>query len=73
MIPQCQIKHDSIVEIMADEHISQSFKINAIIWNTFHDNVQLDEVEDFLKNYTSKTSTDYRRLLSVYDLKKYEK
>jgi hypothetical protein len=71
MVPQCQIKHDSIDNVMKDEHISQSFKLNSIMWNTFHENIPLDEIEIYLRQNTSTTSTDYRKLLSVYDLKRY--
>jgi hypothetical protein len=45
--------------------------MNAIIFNAYHENIDLDEVEQFLRENTSSTDTSYRKLLSVYDLKKY--
>lgn len=69
---QCQIKHDSIAKVIEDDRISQSSKMNAIMWNTFHENIELDELELYLRGNTSTTSTEYRKLLSVYDLKRYK-
>lgn len=69
---QCQVKHTSIQEILDNEHISASNKMNCIMWNTFEDNINLDEIESYLREHTSTTSTDYRKLLSVYDLKRYK-
>ena len=68
----CKTKHVTIDEIINDEHISASSKMNCILWNTFHDNIELDEVESYLRENTSTTSTEYRKLLSVYDLKKFK-
>ncbi|QDW20478.1 SIR2 family protein [Flavobacterium sp. KBS0721] len=67
----CKVKHGSIDGIMEDEHIPPSSKMNALMWSTFQDNINLDEIEQFLREKMSTTSTDYRKLLSVYDLKKY--
>lgn len=67
----CKIKHTSIDGVMEDEHIPSSSKWNALMWNTFENNINLDEIEEFLRLNTSTTSTEYRKLLSVYDLKKY--
>jgi len=72
-MPQtCLVKHSSIKEILDDEHISASNKMNSIMWNTFEGNISLDEIESYLRENTSTTSTDYRKLLSVYDLKRYQ-
>lgn len=69
---QCQTKHNKIEDIINDEHISASSNMNSIMWNTFQGNIELDEIEAFLRENTSTTSTEYRKLLSVYDLKKYK-
>lgn len=67
----CQVSHNSIDEIMDDESVTSSNKLNCIVWNTFYGNLHLDEVEKYLRLNTSTTSTDYKKLLCVYDLKKY--
>lgn len=69
---QCQTKHTTIDDIINNEHIPASSKMNCIMWNTFQGNINLDEIEAFLRENTSTTSTEYRKLLSVYDLKKYK-
>jgi len=69
---QCQTKHVAIDDIIKDEHISPSSKMNCVLWNTFYGNIPLDEVEAYLRENPSTTSTEYRKLLSVYDLKKYK-
>jgi hypothetical protein len=69
---QCQTEHTTIDAITNNEHIPASSKMNSVIWNTFQGNISLDEIEIFLRSNTSKTSTESRKLLSVYDLKKYK-
>jgi hypothetical protein len=69
---QCQSEHTKIEDVINDEHISTSSKMNSIMWNTFHGNINLDEIESFLREYSAPTSTEYRKLLSVYDFKKYK-
>lgn len=63
--------HTTIQEIIADESIPQTSKNNSIISAIFDGNLCLIEVEDFLRNYSKKKATDYRRLLCVYDFVKY--
>lgn len=68
---QCKNTHKSIGDIEACDKISASYKINAILWSTLEDNLSLELVEDYLRNFTDKNSTDYRKLLCAYDYKKY--
>jgi hypothetical protein len=69
---QCKIKHTSIENVISDEHIPASSKMNSIMWNTYEGNIDLEDIETFLRDNTSTTSTEYRKLLSVYDLKKFK-
>lgn len=66
------IPHNCIQDILNDELISTSYKTNSIIWNIFNDNIPLDDTEIYLRNITLTNNTDYRKLLSIYDLKKYK-
>ncbi len=68
----CKVKHQSVEEILNDDLITASSKFNSLMWNTYHGNIELDEIESYLRENTSTTSTDYRKLLSVYDLKRYQ-
>ena len=63
--------HDSIVEIIIDDSISQSNKNLAIIFGIMNDHINLDSIEEYLRNYPDKKTTDYRKILCVYDYKKY--
>ena len=62
--------HSTVKSILNDNDIPTSYKMNCIIWNTFKGNISLDEVESFLKTDHSN-ETAYRKLLTLYDLKKY--
>lgn len=67
----CKKVHNSTEEILNDSSIPVSYKINSIIWNISEDNISLENIEVFLKVYEKKDSSEYRKLLSIYDLKKY--
>lgn len=66
-----QNTHDNWGDIYADESITRTNKINSIIWSTWHDIIVPDDVEVLLRSMPDKKGTDYRRLLCVYDYKKY--
>ncbi|GIM53004.1 hypothetical protein CAPN004_20340 [Capnocytophaga cynodegmi] len=68
----CKTIHSSIDDIMNDSEISTSYKINCIIWNTYNGNMNIDEIEKYLREDMLKTDTNYRKVLSVYDLIKYK-
>jgi hypothetical protein len=55
-----------------DESIPPTYKNGSIIWNIFENEVELDDVEKYLKGIKDKNNTNYRKLLCAYDLKKYE-
>jgi len=63
--------HKTVKAIIDDETISKTYKFGSIIWNIFEDNLELSDVESFLKEFKQKNDTNYRKLLCAYDLKKY--
>lgn len=67
----CKLKHSSIDEILGDTSITESNKINSIFWLSYSEAIKLNELESFLRNFENKSDTPYRKLLCVYDLKKY--
>jgi hypothetical protein len=67
----CQTEHGTIDEIMRDDLITTSSKDSAIFWSTYNDKLVLEDVEQYLLNYADKKSTSYRKILCVYDFKKY--
>lgn len=67
----CKSTHKDISSILQDENISQSNKTNAIFWSLMSKNLNLTEIEVFLRSYTNKTTTEYKKLLCAYDFMKY--
>lgn len=68
-----KIKFNTIDDILTDESISASRQIDTIIWNFIYNNLNVDDVELYLRNYPEKNTTEYRKLLCVYDMYKYGK
>lgn len=62
----------SIQDIENDENIRKSYKNEAIAWGIWHDHFQEDEVVQYLKNFEDKKNTEYKRLLCMFDYKKYK-
>lgn len=69
----CERKFNSIEEIVISDSISRSNKINSIIWNLLYNNLDIEEIAEYLKNFKNKNTTEYRKLLCIYDIYKYEK
>lgn len=63
--------HNNIQNIFDDETIINSNKIKAIAWNVFERNITLEELKNFLLNFSEKSQTDYRKLLCLYDYLKF--
>ncbi len=65
--------HRTIEEINNDIDIPKSKKIDAIINSVWCGNIGLDSLKIYLISCSDKKSTDYRKLLCLFDFKKYEK
>jgi hypothetical protein len=66
-------EHNTVDLIITDEQISEANKVNAVIWSTWHDRLDYEDVEKFLKSMGDKKDTHYKRLLCTYDYKKYSR
>lgn len=64
-------EHTTISGILEDDSIPQTRKDIAIILGIVNRRIELDLIENYLREYPDKKSTDYRKLLCVYDYKKY--
>lgn len=64
-------EHNSINAILQDGNITQSKKNKAIALGIINNRIELDSLQEYLRGYSDKKTTDYRRLLCVYDYKKY--
>jgi hypothetical protein len=67
----CHTKHNSIEQILADDIISRSNKVNAIFWSVYHNKIGNEDVGNYLRNVSDRSHTNYRKLLCVYDYKVY--
>lgn len=59
--------HKSIQSIIDDENIVSSSKEDAIFYEVYKKNISLPDCKNYLINYNDKNSTNYRRLLCLYD------
>lgn len=59
------------VSISNDTLISKTKKQSVLYYNFYEENISLKEMEKYLKEYESKNETFYRRLLCLYDYKKF--
>jgi len=67
----CCGTHITPQEVIEDKAISQTYKIIEIICSIVNGNMEMASVEDFLRAFPNKRSTDYRKVLCAYDMKKY--
>lgn len=66
-----KIHHHSIFDILSDEKIPTSYKLINIYFNVYSNNISTDHVADFLKDYSDPKDSNYKKLLCLYDYKKY--
>lgn len=66
--------HTSIESIFKDSNIAETYKYQAIMYALYNDQLNLQDVENFLRSLSleDKQNSNYRRLLCLYDIKKYK-
>lgn len=65
-------EHHTVSGILEDENIKSSYKTDAIVYSVLiQKNIDLDELEEYLRNYQDPKDTEYNKLLVVYDYLKY--
>lgn len=69
--PDTVTNYSTIDGIKADEQIAISNKVKAIVMGVLRDRISLEDLEIYLKLFPDKRHTDYKKLLCVYDYKKY--
>lgn len=67
----CQTANTTIADILNDNNVPRSSKSNAIFWSIMNDRLDLNDAETFLRDYPTKKTTEFKRMLSAYDFKKY--
>lgn len=67
----CKGTHRTPQSVIEDLTISQTYKTLEIIYAIMEGNMDLVSVEEYLRNFEDKRTTEYRRILCAYDYKKY--
>jgi hypothetical protein len=65
------INNNSIESILNDVAIANSNKVLAIIKGTLANRIELQDLEEYLRKLPNKRNTDYKKMLCIYDYKKY--
>lgn len=64
--------HKTIFGILKDENIRPSYKTSAIIYSVLIKKcIDIDDLEVYLREYEGEKSTEYNKLLVIYDYLKY--
>lgn len=64
----CKGTHTTPQEVLDDQKIKSTYKTQEMICSIMSGTMDLNQVENFLKDFEDKRSTDYRKLLCAYDL-----
>lgn len=66
--------HSKVIDILEDGFIAESYKYPAIMYALDKNQIDLSDVESYLRKQSSteKQSSNYRRLLCLYDIKRYK-
>ena len=70
--PTQKKKRLSISEVNDDSDIAHTYKTDCILWNVWKNNIKIDDLESYLRDCTDKTTTNYRKLICLYDQKRYK-
>lgn len=70
-LPDTATQHTTIDGILTDEQIAESNKVTAIVKGVLKDRINLEDLEKYLKGFSDKRKTNYKKLLCIYDYKKY--
>lgn len=71
--PCCAGNHDTPDSVFEDDKIPNTYKVAEIVCSIMNGNMTLDSAETYLRDFGDKKTTNYRKILCAYDLKKYDK
>lgn len=67
----CEREYTIIQEILDCSELALTNKSRVIFWSVYNDKIQLNDLEEYLKTYNNTDETNYKKLLCLYDWKKY--
>ena len=62
----------SINDIFLSGNVVKSNQTNSLVYSILCGNIDLKEVEEYLKEQKDRKITDYRKILCAYDYMKYK-
>ena len=71
--PCCKGIHDTPTSLLNDDKIPNTYKVTEMVCSIMNGTMDLNSVETYLRHSTNdyKGTTNYRKILCAYDLKKY--
>lgn len=67
----CMKNYRTPKEVLDDNDISQTNKVNVIVCNIMNGSMDLESVKNYLQSFSDKRTTNYRKILCAYDMKCY--
>lgn len=67
-----KVVFSDINSIISDSRIAITYKDECVLWNVWENHIGVELLRDYLVAYSQKETTNYRKLLCVYDKKKYD-
>ncbi len=64
-------KATTIDSILQTDEIRKTYKLEAIFYFVLNDIISLDDLKKYIDSFPDDRSSEYRKLLCLYDLKKY--
>lgn len=62
---------NNIHEVITTADIADSYKLDCIFWLIYHNKIDLMELEIYLHSFKSKRELNFKKLLCLYDQKKF--
>ncbi|MGV0887074.1 hypothetical protein V6760_09385 [Acinetobacter venetianus] len=61
-----------IDDVLNTDTVAESYKIECIFCLIYHDRITLDDLEEYLQSFNSNRELNFKKLLCLYDQKKYK-
>jgi len=72
LVEKNEKSYNTIASIENDNNICKTNKYKLIFVNVYNDIIKLDDLKNYLIEYSEKNKSYYKELLSLYDFKKYK-
>ncbi|WP_212139097.1 hypothetical protein, partial [Burkholderia stagnalis] len=66
------LKLNTIKDVLHTTKIAESYKIDCMFCLIYHNQITIDDLEQFLLSFNSNRELNFKKLLCLYDQKKYK-